>query len=318
MVKILKVLITGGAGFIGRWTAKEFLDNGHSVIVLDNLVNSTKQNIREFEPNKSFKFIKGDILNKSLLAKIFKTDIDLCIHLDALINVQESIEKPSIYFETNVVGTQNLLENCRKHDVKFVLMSTCMVYNTSATQAINEEHPIKPASPYSGSKVAAEYLALSYYYSYNLPVVILRPFNTYGPYQKSNLEGGVVSIFLNRKLQAKNLIVFGNGSQTRDLLYVEDCARFVYESAFNKNAVGQIINGGYGQDIAINDLAYKIVHDKSRIEHVKHHHPQAEIPKLLSDNSKAKKILNWKPRISLDKGIKKTENWIKSAAEFNH
>lgn len=317
-MKILKVLITGGAGFIGRWTVKEFLGNGHSVIVLDNLANSTKNNIDEFEPNKNFKFIKGDVLDKSLLAKIFKAGIDLCLHLASLINVQESIENPGSYFETNVIGTQNLLENCRKHHVKFVLMSTCMVYNTSIAQAINEEHPIKPASPYAGSKVAAEYLALSYYYSYNLPVVILRPFNTYGPYQKSNLEGGVVSIFLNRKLQGKELIVFGNGSQTRDLLYVEDCARFIYESAFNKNAVGQIINSGYGQDIAINDLAYKIVHDKSRIKYAKHHHPQAEIPKLLCDNSKAKKILNWKPVISLDKGIKKTEEWIKSAAKFRH
>lgn len=317
-MKILKVLITGGAGFIGRWTVKEFLGNGHSVIVLDNLANSAIGNIEEFGPNKNFKFIKGDVLNKSLLTKIFKTDIDLCIHLAALINVQESIENPNIYFETNVVGTQNLLEGCRKHDVKFILMSTCMVYDTSTAQAINEVHPIKPASPYAGSKVAAEYLALSYYYSYNLPVVILRPFNTYGPYQKSNLEGGVVSIFINRKLQGKNLIVFGNGSQTRDLLYVEDCARFVYESSLNKNAVGHIINGGYGDDISINDLAYKIVHDKSRIKHVKHHHPQAEIPKLLCDNSKAKKILNWKPRIPLDKGIKKTEDLIKSAARFKH
>ena len=307
----MKVLITGGAGFIGRWVVKEFLDNGHTTIVLDNLVNSTKENIKEFELRKNFNFINGDILNKDLLKEIFNTGIDLCLHLAALISVQESIEKPQSYFETNVMGTMNLLENCRKHHTKFILVSTCMVYDTSAVKAIGEEHAIRPASPYAGSKAAAEYLALSYYHSYNLPVVILRPFNTYGPYQKSNLEGGVVCIFINNKLKGRKLDVFGDGTQTRDLLYVEDCSSFIYKAALSKKAVGQVINGGYGKDTSINDLAYKIAHDRSSIARVKHHHPQAEIPKLLCDNSKAKRLLNWKPRISLDRGIKITEEWIR-------
>lgn len=312
----MKVLITGGAGFIGRWVVKEFLDNGHAAIALDDFSNSTKKNIEEFESCKNFKFIRGSILDKNLMSEIFKMDIDLCVHLAARINVQESIENPGIYSEVNIAGTQDLLENCRRQNIKFVLVSTCMVYDTSAAKAINENHPIKPASPYSSSKAAAEFMALAYYYSYNLPVVILRPFNTYGPYQKSNTEGGVVSIFINKKLEGKKLAVFGNGDQTRDLLYVKDCANFIYESSLNENAVGEIINAGYGDDISINDLAYMISKDKSKIEHIKHHHPQAEIPKLLCDNSKAKSLLNWKPKINLEEGIKKTQEWIKSIKNF--
>ena len=179
-------------------------------------------------------------------------------------------------------------------------------------EGISELSPLKPTSPYAGSKLAAENLALSYYYGLELPVVILRPFNTYGPFQKTNMEGGVVSIFVENKIEGRKLKVFGDGNQTRDLLYVEDCADFVARAAFSDDAIGQIINAGSGRDITINDLALLICKGQNRIEHVKHHHPQSEIPKLLCDNSKARKILNWEPNTSLEEGIGKTEGWIKA------
>jgi nucleoside-diphosphate-sugar epimerase len=127
------------------------------------------------------------------------------------------------------------------------------------------------------------------------------------------MEGGVVSIFIRNFLEGKTLDVFGDGTQTRDLLYVEDCADFIVKAAFSDKAVGVIINAGSGRDVAIKDLAFLICKDAERIKYVEHHHPQSEIPKLLCDYTKAKKLLGWAPKISLEKGIEKTKEWIRSA-----
>jgi len=309
----MSTLVTGGAGFIGRWVVKELLSKRHGVVALDNLSNSSIENIREFLKNPNFTFIKGNILNQKKLGATFKRGIDTCIHLAAQINVQESIDHPERAFKNNVIGTHNVLEECRKRDVKLVLVGTCMVYDVAISKPINEKHPLKPASPYASSKLAAEELAISYFHSYGLPVVVTRPFNTYGPFQKSNLEGGVVSIFIKRNLKRKPLLVFGDGKQTRDLLYVEDCADFIVRATNNKNAVGEVINVGSGKDISINELAFMICRDKSKIKHVPHPHPQSEIRRLVCDYSKAKKVLSWKPKISLSEGIKKTTQWLASA-----
>jgi UDP-glucose 4-epimerase len=307
----MNILVTGGAGFIGRWIVKKLLDLGHTVCVLDDLSNGGIENIEEFKDNQKFKFVQGDIRDKEVLMKVFK-DIDLCIHAAAAINVQESIDNPQRYYDVNVNGTFNILEAARNRNknVKVVLIGTCMVYDLTASNAISEEHPQNPKSPYAGSKLAAENLALSYFHAYGLPVVITRPFNTYGPYQKSDMEGGVVSIFIRALLEGEPLNVFGDGTQTRDLLYVEDCAEFIVKASFNDKAVGEVINGGYGQDITINDLAVLISKDPESIKHVMHHHPQSEIPKLLCDYTKANKLLGWEPKISLEEGIEKTEGWI--------
>jgi nucleoside-diphosphate-sugar epimerase len=188
-----------------------------------------------------------------------------------------------------------------------------MVYDRAAfAEGIKETDPIKPASPYAGSKIAAENMVLSYYHAYGLPAVVIRPFNTYGPYQKTGGEGGVVAIFIKNKLDGKKLHIYGDGTQTRDLLYVEDCADFVVQAGYSQKANGEIINAGLGRDISINELAELIAGDKQNIHHVEHIHPQSEIPKLLCNYEKAKKILNWSPQVSLEEGIRKTEEWIKS------
>jgi len=309
VVNDLNILVTGGAGFIGRWVVEKLLKN-HRVTAIDNLSNGSRSNIREFLENSDFAFIQADILNHKAVERAFD-GIDLCIHLAAQINVQESLDNPKKSFENNVVGTYNILEACRKNDAKLVLIGTCMVYDVASSIPISEEHPIKPASPYAGSKIAAEELAMSYYRGYNLPVVVLRPFNTYGPFQKTNMEGGVVSIFIQRFLEGKKLQIYGSGTQTRDLLYVEDCADFIVKASLSKKAVGEVINAGTGKDISINDLALMICKDKNQIEHVPHHHPQAEIQRLACDYSKAKKLLGWKPETSLEEGVEKTMKWIK-------
>lgn len=308
------ILLTGGAGFIGRWVAQKLLDLGHQLWILDDLSNGQKSNIEELQNHPNFRqFIEGTILDESLLSELFEQHrFSICYHLGASINVQDSIDDPKTTFNNDTIGTFYILEQCRKYQTKVVFMSTCMVYDRCADETgINELHPTKPASPYAGAKVAAENMVLSYYYAYHLPTVVIRPFNTYGPFQKTGGEGGVVAIFLKNDLDGKVLNIYGDGTQTRDLLYVEDCARFVVAAGFNDQVNGEIVNAGLGQDITINELAFEITGDWEKIKHIEHIHPQSEIPKLLCNSDKAEKLLGWKPEISLSEGISKTREWIR-------
>ncbi|MGM0710744.1 SDR family NAD(P)-dependent oxidoreductase [Brevibacillus parabrevis] len=310
----MNMLVTGGAGFIGRWVVKRLLEDGHHVWVLDDLSNGSEANLEEFQSHASFKaFVRGDIKNEETLEQLFRNQFDICYHLGASINVQDSIDDPRTTFNNDTLGTFYVLEQCRKHNVKIVFMSTCMVYDRCMDETgITEEHPIKPASPYAGSKIAGENMVLSYYFAYGLPTVVIRPFNTYGPFQKTGGEGGVVAIFLKKKLNGETLNIYGEGTQTRDLLFVEDCARFVVEAGYSDAVNGHIVNAGLGRDISINDLAMLIVQDEKRIQHVEHIHPQSEIQKLLCNYEKATKLLGWEPKVSLEEGIRRTEEWIAS------
>jgi UDP-glucose 4-epimerase len=308
----MNVLVTGGAGFIGRWLVKKLLENENRVWVIDNLSNAKPGNIDEFTGNSNFNFIRADIRNNRLLKILFKNNFNIIFHLAASVIVQNSLDDPRRSFENDLVSTFNLLELSRDYGSKFIYMSSCMVYDKAVNkEGISEKHPLKPASPYAGVKISGETMSLSYYYSYNLPVVILRPFNTYGPYQKSNNEGGVISIFIQNKIKNKKLRIYGDGKQTRDFMYVEDCADFIYKAANSEKAIGEIINAGYGRDISINKLALMIASSEKDIEHIEHIHPQSEINKLLSNNRKAKILLGWEPVIDLEEGIRRTEEWLR-------
>lgn len=301
------VCVTGAAGFIGRWVVAELLDRGYRVIGLDDLSNGRCQNIAAFDGDDRFTFHKADIRETGTVAEIVTNDMDACIHLAAEIDVHESLEEPNAHFETNVVGTRNVLEECRLTDTRLGLVGTCMVYDMAESgTGIDETHPVKPASPYAGTKIAAENLAESYYHGYDLPVTLLRPFNTYGPFQ----EAGVVPIFVDRDIQGETLKIYGDGTQTRDLLYATDCARFIVEATFSNAAMGEVLNAGTGEDVSINRLAEIIASEETDIEYVDHHHPQSEVPKLLCDPSKAREILGWEPEYSLEEGIDELRSWM--------
>lgn len=331
----MNILVTGGAGFIGRWVVKSLLEDGHKIVALDNLSNGSRKNIGDFQGNNNFNFIEGDIKDNALLKDIFtENKFDIIYHLAASINVQDSIDDPETTFYNDTVGTFNILERARiqmfganakmqgdkwihdekeeTHPCKVVFMSTCMVYDRAGEEGIDEFHPTKPVSPYGGSKIAAENLVLSYYHSYRLPTVVIRPFNTYGPFQKTNGEGGVVAIFINKALSGEEFNIYGTGEQTRDLLYVKDCARFVVMAGLNHKVDGHIVNAGTGRDITINELAKIISKDRSAIKHVEHIHPQSEIMKLKCNYNKAKETMGWEPQYTLEEGINETEEWIKS------
>ena len=305
------IAVTGAAGFIGRWVVKELLDRGYTVRGFDNLSNGSRRNIAAFESNNRFELTVGDVTDPAAVESLLDENVTACIHLAAEIDVEESLDDPESHFETNVVGTKHVLEACRSTGTRLGLVGTCMVYDMVDSEAgIDESHPVKPASPYAGTKLAAENLAESYYHGYDLPVTILRPFNTYGPYQKTGMAGGVVSIFTSRDINGESLKIFGDGTQTRDLLYVTDCARFIVEGTFSDATTGEVINAGTGSDISINDLAELVASEGTEITHVKHHHPQSEVQKLLCNPTKAADVLGWEPEVSLEEGVDRLRVWI--------
>lgn len=306
------VVVTGAAGFIGRWVVDELLSRNYEVLALDNLSNGSERNISAFQDDPRFTFVEGDVRDQETVYNLLETDTCACLHLAAEIDVQESLDDPQSHFETNVVGAQNVLEACRRTDTRLGLVGTCMVYDVADSESgIDETHPVKPASPYAGSKLAAENLAESYYHGYDLPVVILRPFNTYGPFQKTGMAGGVVSIFTSRDLNGEPLKIFGDGTQSRDLLYSTDCARFIVEGTFCEEATGDVLNAGTGSDISINDLAELVVTGDTEITHVEHHHPQSEVQTLRCDPTKAESMLGWEPEVSLEEGIGRLRTWLR-------
>ena len=307
----MRVVVTGGAGFIGRWVVKELLDRGHTVLPVDNLVQGSTDNLAELEGRPNLEpLLVADIRDPNG-PRHWLAGADAVAHLAASISVQDSIDDPTTTFDNDVVGTFNVLEAARKHGARVLFMSTCMVYNlATAPEGISETHPTVPASPYAASKLAGEALTLSYHHAYGLPTTVIRPFNTYGPFQRSVGEGGVVAIFTRRSLLGEELRIYGDGTQTRDLLYVEDCARFVCDALVSDAVNGRVLNAGTGADVTVNDLAAAIEPDASSIVHVAHIHPQSEIAVLRCDSRLAREVLGWRAEVPLAEGLARMRAWM--------
>ena len=329
----MNVLVTGGGGFIGRWVVGKLLSMGCQVTVLDNFSSGSPKNLYEYRHNPALNIVCGDLLSDKILRRALLLKPDIVFHLAARINVQHSIDQPRDTFNTDVLGTFRLLEAVRPMRPHFVMVSTCMVFGpmdevVGAGIGISEAHPVKPASPYAGAKLAAEHLVESYARTYALPATILRPFNTYGPFQRIDGEGGVIAIFLDRVMHHQNLLVYGDGLQTRDFLYVEDCADFIVRAglspasahagarigggdASSDRAPFSLLVGGSGIEIRIIDLACIIAGNAVAVENVAHIHPQSEIKRLLCDSAKARAFLGWQPQVSLTEGIERTRIWLR-------
>jgi nucleoside-diphosphate-sugar epimerase len=307
----VRILVTGAAGFIGRWVVGELLERGHEILAVDNLSQGDEENLAEFGTHPGFSGLERGDVRDAASCRSWARSVDAVAHLAASISVQDSIDDPGTTFDNDVVGTFTLLEAARERRARFLFMSTCMVYDRVAfATGISEEHATKPASPYAASKLAGEALTLSYGHAYGLPVTVVRPFNTYGPFQRSVGEGGVVAIFTRRSLLREGLRVYGDGEQTRDLLYATDCARFVADALLSDSATGRILNAGTGRDVSVNELAARIEPDASRIVHVEHIHPQSEIHTLRCDARAAREVLGWVPEIDLEVGLARVRDWM--------
>jgi len=304
---MVRILITGGGGFIGSHLAEFFVKKGCETIILDDFTNANLNNIRGLLRFKNFMLVKEDVRNFDLLKEISK-DVNAIFHLAAQIHVDKSVIYPTLTFEVNTIGTLNVLEAARQNRVdKVVYASSSEVYGTAKYVPMDEEHPLNPSSPYAASKAAADRLCFSYYNTYGLNVVIVRNFNTFGPRQKNMGYASAIPMFIRRVLQTKPPIIFGDGKQTRDYLYVKDAIEaynLVYDNF--EDVVGEAINFGTGKEIEIKALAEKII-KLCEVDNLVpiHTDPRpGEVRRLCADISKARKKLGFNPKWNLDEAVK--------------
>jgi UDP-glucose 4-epimerase len=311
----MKILITGGAGFIGSHLCEKYTTEGQTVLCLDNFMNGDLGNIRGLLNYSNFKLIKGDVKDIDLLEKIVR-DVDVVIHLAAQIHVDRSILEPKLTYDINIFGTLNILELARRYDIsKVIHTSTSEVYGSAQYVPMNENHPLDAPHPYGASKVAADRMCNAYIQTYGVNVCVMRPFNTFGPRQKDTGYGGVISIFVKRSLNGMPPIIYGDGMQTRDYTYVKDLVRAYDLILKYKKPMREPINFGTGKEIRIIDLAHKIIElcdKKGRIKPVNVAPRPGEVGRLVADYSKAKKLLGWEPEYTFEKGLIEFIKWYKS------
>lgn len=311
----MKILITGGAGFIGSHLCEKYTTEDHTVLCLDNFMNSNLGNIRGLLNYRNFKLVNGDVRDFDLLEKVIH-DVDVVIHLAAQIHVDRSILEPKLTYDINVFGTLNILELARRYDVEKVIhTSTSEVYGSAQYVPMDEHHPLDAPHPYGASKIAADRMCNAYIQTYGLNVCVMRPFNTFGPRQKDTGYGGAISIFAKRILSDRAPIIYGDGKQTRDYTYVKDLVE-AYDLVLKYDKpMREPINFGTEKEIKIIDLASKIIRFCGKQGKIKSVHvaPRpGEVKRLVADYSKAKKLLGWEPRYTLDDGLMEFINWYKS------
>jgi NAD dependent epimerase/dehydratase len=316
-----KVLVTGADGFIGSHLTERLVELGHDVkaFVYYNSFNSNGWlDSLSKETFSKIKIFSGDIRDPNGVRKAVK-DCQYVIHLAALIGIPFSYHSPDSYVDTNIKGTLNILNACRDYPVKRVLItSTSEVYGTAKYVPIDEEHDLQGQSPYSATKIGADQMALSYYRSFNLPVVVVRPFNTYGPRQSAR---AVIPTIITQILKGKQKISLGSLNPTRDFVYVKDTVEGFVEILKAKKVLGEVINIATQNEISIRDLFIKINKlCKSNVkilgDSIRKRPPKSEVERLLGNNGKIKKLTNWRPKYNLEKGLKETIEWFSNKENY--
>jgi len=319
-IKQEKILVTGATGFIGSHLCELLVTMGYNVVAFDRYNSNNNWGWLE---NSLFKndmeIILGDIRDYDSVSKVM-LGCNAVFHLAALIGIPYSYISPIAYLRTNVEGTYNLLEAAKNFNLEQILItSTSEVYGTAQNIPIDENHPMVGQSPYSATKIAADQLAISYYRSFDLPVKIVRPFNTYGPRQSSR---AVIPTIISQILSGKNEIQLGNITPTRDLTYVLDtCQGFL--SIYNSNSLfGETTNLGMNSEISIGDLTTLIaklldtdVSIKLSSERVRP--KNSEVERLVCDNSKLLKNTSWESKYTLEQGLMEVIEWMKNPKNLN-
>ncbi|WP_297062755.1 SDR family oxidoreductase [Thermococcus sp.] len=298
------IVITGGAGFIGSHIAWELVKD-NEVIVIDNLYTGKEENV----PPEA-KLIKADIRDYRAIAELI-SNADYVFHEAAQVSVVESIRDPVFTEEVNVLGTLNVLKALLEGHGKLIFASSAAVYGDNPNLPLRETERPRPLSPYGVTKATAEEYLRVYHELYGLPVVSLRYFNVFGPRQGFNQYAGVISIFINRALAGEPLVIFGDGKQTRDFIYVKDIVRANLLVAESKRANGKVFNVATGRETTILELAMKIIEITGTTSSIVFDKPRpGDIRRSVADISEIKK-LGFEPMFSLEEGLKKTVEWYK-------
>ena len=311
-----RILVTGGAGFIGSEVVSQLLKKNAMVTVLDNFSSGKRQYLKNNK--KNLKIIKGDITDEKIVSRSVK-DQEYVIHLAALPFIPDSFYYPADFFNVNTTGSVNLLwKSIQSKTVsRFVHISTSEVYGSAQHVPMDENHPTAPHSTYAVSKLAGDRVAFTLHKENGFPVVIIRPFNSYGP---QYTQPYIIPEIMNQLLNGNKELMLGNVDATRDFTFVSDTANAIIRSLDSKKAIGEIINVGSSNEISIRDLAFKIskiAKKKIKIRYDERRERPYDVNRLVCNNDKAQKILNWKPTITMDQGLKKLFQWaIKNRITF--
>lgn len=306
---MLRFMVTGGAGFIGSNLSEALLDKGHSVTVFDNLATGREENLSGIMGRLDF--IRGDIRDFAELEAAMK-GMDYVIHLAALGSVPRSIEDPATTHEVNATGTLNVLNAARAARVKRVVCaSSSSVYGDTAVLPKEEGMTPSPLSPYAVSKITGEYYCKAFHRVYGLETVALRYFNVYGRRQDPNSQyAAVIPRFVDAMLRGKSPVIYGDGGQSRDFTFVDDCNQANIKACFASGAEGMHFNVGYGSKTSINDLFRKIRDSLgSTVEPAYAPPRKGDVRDSLAAISRAREVLGYEPENGIDEGIRKTVGW---------
>jgi dTDP-glucose 4,6-dehydratase len=308
------VLVTGAGGFIGSHVSEALVRANASVRAFVRYTSRGDHGWLEAadpEVVRELEIFRGDLANPEAVAGAVD-DRDVVLHLGALIPIPYSYRHPREFVTANVTGTLNVLEAARRAEVRRIVhTSTSEVYGTATRIPIDEEHPLHPQSPYAATKVGADQLALSYQRSFGTPVVIARPFNTFGPRQTAR---AVIPTIVTQAL-SREVVELGTTDTTRDFLYVDDTVAGIMDCGATEGIEGEVINLGTGVEVPISEVVERVLRLLGRevpvaLDEDRLRPPDSEVERLVADTSKAKSLLGWEPEIELDEGLRRTIEWL--------
>jgi UDP-glucose 4-epimerase len=300
-----KVLVTGGAGFIGSHTVDALLENGSQVWVLDNLSTGTLRNLRRWRGNPKFHFKKNTVTQSNVVDSL-AGKVDAVVHLAAIVSPYLSVKKPQMVNEVNVSGTLNVLRAAVKKKVeRIVFASSSSVYGNQTILPISESNPLEPITPYGVSKLSAEKYCGAFHQTYGLSTVSVRYFNVYGQRQSANPYSGVIAIFTNQLSQGQQPTIYGNGEQTRDFIHISDAVKANLRALETERGIGQAFNIGTGQSTSIRQL-YAILAElwnKPEMAPAYVDERPGDIKHSYANMERARDILGFEPKIELKQGL---------------
>lgn len=311
-----RILVTGGAGFIGSHLVDALVD-GNEVVVLDNLSSGKRENLQHHLDRGAVRLIEGDVRDLGDVQAAMQ-GCAVIFHL-AVQCLRVSLFDPRLVHEVNATGTLNLCEAALKNKIsRFVYVSSSEVYGSAVSVPMDEEHPLLPTTPYGASKLAGEMYAMTFHRTYGLPVVVVRPFNTYGP--RAHFEGAygeVIPKFVVRALSDKSPVVFGDGLQTRDFTFVGDTVEGLLRAARATEVVGQAINIANGHEVSINEIASQVLDLTGRTDLQPLYTPArpADVRRHLASVSKAERLLGFRAKIAVRDGLRNYIDWFRSSVK---